>query len=364
MADPSFDIVSKVDRQELDNAVNQAAKELDDAVRLPRDGRAGDLVRRQRRGDPGRDRGARSRRARGAQGEARQAQHLAQVAGRRRAEAVRQDVQDRLPDHPGHRLGQGEGDQQEDPRRGPEGRPGPDPGRPAAGDRQEARRPAGRDRAAPRGRRRRRAPVHQLPLTHRGCEARSIAVDDVGVRRERPASVQPAAIRAATTERTPAGLDVASRPAVVWTGCARRATLSSGTALRNCGRGPCQGHLLQPGDPLGHRRVGREQVGDPARAERVRDHQVRGGGDRALRVERHRLGAHLDLAQRAGQRERVLGQPGTGLVGLVLAAAADRELDQRGRDRAEDQHEQRAEDARAVLVVPCRRRRTRTARSA
>ena len=28
MADPSFDIVSKVDRQELDNAVNQASKEL------------------------------------------------------------------------------------------------------------------------------------------------------------------------------------------------------------------------------------------------------------------------------------------------------------------------------------------------
>ncbi len=28
MADPSFDIVSKVDRQEADNALNQAAKEL------------------------------------------------------------------------------------------------------------------------------------------------------------------------------------------------------------------------------------------------------------------------------------------------------------------------------------------------
>ena len=28
MADPSFDVVSKVDRQEVDNAVNQAAKEL------------------------------------------------------------------------------------------------------------------------------------------------------------------------------------------------------------------------------------------------------------------------------------------------------------------------------------------------
>ncbi|MQA17144.1 MAG: YajQ family cyclic di-GMP-binding protein [Pseudonocardiaceae bacterium] len=28
MADPSFDVVSKVDRQEVDNAVNQAAKEI------------------------------------------------------------------------------------------------------------------------------------------------------------------------------------------------------------------------------------------------------------------------------------------------------------------------------------------------
>ena len=28
MANPSFDVVSKVDRQEVDNAVNQAAKEL------------------------------------------------------------------------------------------------------------------------------------------------------------------------------------------------------------------------------------------------------------------------------------------------------------------------------------------------
>ncbi|MGH3625169.1 MAG: DUF520 family protein, partial [Sciscionella sp.] len=28
MADPSFDVVSKVDRQEVDNALNQAGKEL------------------------------------------------------------------------------------------------------------------------------------------------------------------------------------------------------------------------------------------------------------------------------------------------------------------------------------------------
>ncbi len=28
MADPSFDVVSKIDRQEVDNALNQAAKEV------------------------------------------------------------------------------------------------------------------------------------------------------------------------------------------------------------------------------------------------------------------------------------------------------------------------------------------------
>ena len=82
--------------------------------------------------------------------------------------AVRQDVQDRLQDHPGHRLRQGQGDQQEDPRRGPEGRPGADPGRPAAGHRQEEGRPAGRDRPAQAGGLRRRPAVHQLPLIRAG----------------------------------------------------------------------------------------------------------------------------------------------------------------------------------------------------
>ena len=36
MADSSFDIVSKVDRQEVDNALNQAAKETGYPLRLPR----------------------------------------------------------------------------------------------------------------------------------------------------------------------------------------------------------------------------------------------------------------------------------------------------------------------------------------
>ena len=35
MADASFDVVSKIDHQEVDNALNQAAKELSAALRLP-----------------------------------------------------------------------------------------------------------------------------------------------------------------------------------------------------------------------------------------------------------------------------------------------------------------------------------------
>jgi hypothetical protein len=57
---------------------------------------------------------------------------------------VRQDVQDRLQGRRGHRDRQGQGDQQEDPRRGPQGRAGADPGRPAARHRQEAGTTAGR----------------------------------------------------------------------------------------------------------------------------------------------------------------------------------------------------------------------------
>ena len=54
---PSFDIVSKVDRQEVDNALKQAAKELSHPVRLPGHRRR-DRVGRRRGGRPsGGDRG-------------------------------------------------------------------------------------------------------------------------------------------------------------------------------------------------------------------------------------------------------------------------------------------------------------------
>ena len=94
MADPSFDVVSKIDRQEVDNALNQAAKEVVAALRLPRHQRVDRVVRRARRHHQGRHRGAGQGRARGLQGEAGQAGDLAEVARRRRAQGVGQAVRD------------------------------------------------------------------------------------------------------------------------------------------------------------------------------------------------------------------------------------------------------------------------------
>ena len=69
------------------------------------------------------------------------------------------------------------------------------------------------------------------------------------------------------------------------------------------------GHRLQPSDPLGHRRVRREQLADPLpRPERVRDHQVRLIGQLRLRRQRRRLDARTEiLRQRRRQCQRVAG---------------------------------------------------------
>ena len=58
----------------------------------------------------------------------------------------------------------------------------------------------------------------------------------------------------------------------------------------------------------------------------------------------------LELGQRGRQRQRVAGEHRAGLVGLVLAGPADRELDEPGGDRAEDRDQQRA-DGVALAVV-------------
>ena len=90
-----------------------------------------------------------------------------------------------------------------------------------------------------------------------------------------------------------------------------------------------------------HRRVRREQVAHALTAERVRDHHV-AGRDEVGRLGQ-RLGGDpdLELVQALSQRERVVAELGAGRVGLVLAGPADRQLDQAGRQRAQDQHQDR-----------------------
>src|SRR5690606_4242253 len=68
----------------------------------------------------------------------------------------------------GHRAGRREEDRQDHPRRGPQGRQEPDPGRRDPRELEEPRRPAGGHRAAQgqAGRPRRRAAVSELPVTH------------------------------------------------------------------------------------------------------------------------------------------------------------------------------------------------------
>lgn len=109
---------------------------------------------------------------------------------------------------------------------------------------------------------------------------------------------------------------------------------------------PC--HLLQPADPLLHRRVGGEQRGQPLAPERVGDHEVGAGGEVPLGRQRHLPGTRVDLTERAGERQRVPGEPRPGLVGVVLAAAADRHLDDPRGQRTEEQHQQRGEDVVAA----------------
>ena len=88
MADPSFDVVSKVDRQEVDNALNQAAKEA--ATRYDFKGTGASIAWSGEsiviKAD---DRGALQGAARRLQGEAGQAPDLAQDARGRRARSSR-----------------------------------------------------------------------------------------------------------------------------------------------------------------------------------------------------------------------------------------------------------------------------------
>ena len=168
MADSSFDVVSKADRQEVDNALNQAAKELstrfdfrgtdttiewqgeegiilvsstEERVKAAVDVFKEKLIRRDismkafDAGDP---------------------------------QAVRQDLQGHRQHQAGHRQRERQEDHQADPRRRAQGRQGADPGRRDPRQLQEARRPSGRPGVVEEGRPRGRGAVRQLPLSQLG----------------------------------------------------------------------------------------------------------------------------------------------------------------------------------------------------
>lgn len=164
MADSSFDIVSKVDRQEVDNALNQAAKEL--ATRF--DFRGTDTTIAWK-GD--------------------EAIELTSSTGERvkaavdvfKEKLIRRDISMKAfdagePQASGKTykvngtLKQGISSESAKKitklirRRGPQGRQNPDPGRRDPGEQQKARRPAGRHRNAQAGRPGRGAAVRQLPV--------------------------------------------------------------------------------------------------------------------------------------------------------------------------------------------------------
>ena len=132
MADSSFDIVSKIDRQEVDNALNQAAKEI--SQRYDFKGTGAEIKWSGEKG---------SRSPRNAEDRANAVLEVfkeklikraavAEDPRRRRAAAVRQGDQDQRRPQGGHQLrGRQEG-RQADPRRGPQGRQGAGPGRRAA----------------------------------------------------------------------------------------------------------------------------------------------------------------------------------------------------------------------------------------
>ena len=164
VADSSFDVVSKVDRQEVDNALNQAAKEIgtrfdfknvgasiawsgekiemvassEDRVKAVLDVFKDKLVKRGislkalDAGEPrlsGKDHHITASLQAG----------LSQENAKKLAKIIRDE--------------------------GPKNVTRPDPGRRAPGQREEEGRPAGRDRAAEGSGPRLRDPVHQLPLT-------------------------------------------------------------------------------------------------------------------------------------------------------------------------------------------------------
>ena len=207
----------------------------------------------EQRPDEGQLRGAGQRRPRRLPDQADQARDLAE-GPRRRASRSQSGKEYRIEAvaQARHQPGERQEDRQDHPRRGPEGRQGPDQGRRAAG-----RQPRAATTCRPS------SPCSRARTSTSRCSSST------------------------TAERTTAA------PVHVRTVPPRSARESFETP-----------------DPLGHRRVRREQRRHAAAAERVGDHQVRHVHQVAVGRQRRSLGPTFELAQRRRERHRVAGQRG------------------------------------------------------
>ena len=269
----TFDVVSKVDKQEVANALNQAQKELAQRYDFKGVGAEVDF--------------SGEKILMKANSEERVLAVLDVLQSKlirrgislksldtRRALRVRQGVPPGGLHQGGHRAGPRQEDQQADPRRGPEVRQVPDPGRRTPRDVQVPRRPAGRHGTA-EGLRRGRPAVRELP---------QLSAQPSFSTRKNPGATQEAG-----DTRYPGRAGLLRVPSPVRRHPAKvRRRRSAERAAR---------HQFQPGDAVLHRRVRGEHLAQPAAAERVGDHQVRGVHQLLVLRERHHLHALMDLAQ-------------------------------------------------------------------
>src|SRR5438128_7268140 len=107
-------------------------------------------------------------------------------------------------------------------------------------------------------------------------------------------------------------------------------------------------HRAQPPDALLDRRMGAEQVGEPVATQRAHDPEV---SRRRTSRERDTAGDGGDLLEGRGQLLGPVQDACPGSVSLVFARARDRELNQRGRDRGDDDHREEAERAATLLAL-------------
>ena len=172
MADSSFDIVSKVERQEVDNALNQAAKEISQRYDFKNVGASiawsGEKILME----------ANSEERVKAILDVFQTKLVKRGISLKALDAgepqlVRQGVQDLRVDRGRHLPGERQEGREDHPRRGPEGRQGAGPGRRAAGQLEEPGRPAGGAGAAEGQGPRLRAAVRELPLIPAACAWRT-----------------------------------------------------------------------------------------------------------------------------------------------------------------------------------------------